>query len=165
MERIRFGQITAPVGIKGEIRVYPYLEQTRFSAFGELCVGDLPPVKVEKIRPDKNLLVIKLAGTDDRNAAEALRGKYLYLPKGVKPDLGERTYYVEDLVGCEVLREDGSRAGMLTQVISRSVQDLYAVKKDDGSSFLLPAVKELIMSVDTEKRVITARIPEGLENL
>ena len=165
MSRIRFGQITAPVGIKGEIRVYPYLEQTRFSDFGNLSVESGAPVKVEKIRQDKNMLVIKLSGIDDRNTAEALRGRYLYLPEGQKPRLGDDTYYTEDLVGCKVVKKSGEVLGTLREVMSRSHQDLYEVRKEDGSAFLIPAVKEFILSVDTEGKIITVDIPEGLDAL
>ena len=60
MDRVKLGQVTAPVGIKGEIRVYPYLEQTRFSDIKRMCIESLPPADVEKLRFDKALLVIKL---------------------------------------------------------------------------------------------------------
>lgn len=165
MEKIRFGQITAPVGIKGEIRVYPYLEQTRFSDLKEIAVENGSPVSIEKIRADRNMLVIKLKGTDTRNEAEALRGKFLYLPEGEKPDLGEDCYYVEDLVGCKVYREDGSYAGELKEVTHGAVQDLYNIVTEEGKTMLLPAVKAFIRSIDTEAKRITAVIPEGLEDL
>ena len=165
MERIKLGQVTAPVGIRGEIRVYPYLEQARFSDIKEICVEGGDPVRVEKCRPDKNLLVIKLEGIDDRNTAETLRGKYLYLPEGADLDLGEDTYLVDQLIGMKVAKEDGSEVGELTQVITRPAQDLYEIKMPSGKSFLLPAVRQFVLSVDLEARIITVRLPEGITEL
>ena len=164
MDRIKLGQVTAPVGIKGEIRVYPYLEQTRFSDIKRICIEDLPPAEVEKLRMDKALLVIKLAGIDDRNTAETLRGKILYLPEGDDLDLGEDTYFVEDLKGMSVTDEDGTPLGTLSSVISGQAQDLYEIRTGE-KSFLLPAVKEFILKVDTESRAVTVRLPEGIVDL
>ena len=164
MDKIKLGQITAPVGIKGEIRVYPYLEQTRFSDIREVCLDGAGPVKVEKLRTDKNMLVMKLAGTDSRNDAETLRGKYVYLPEGEKLDLGEDTYLVEDLIGCRVF-EDGTELGTVKEIISRPAQDIYVVEKPDGCTFSIPAVHEFIKNVDTEERLIAVKLPEGLTDL
>jgi len=164
MEKIKLGQITAPVGIKGEIRVYPYLEQTRFSDIRKVIVGG-SAADVEKIRTDKNMIVMKLSCCSDRNAAEALRGKELFLPEGETVDLGEDNYFIEQLEGCEVRTDDGKALGVLRSVISRPAQDLYEVEKPSGSSFLIPAVKEFILSVDTDAKVIIVRLPEGLEEL
>ena len=165
MDRIKLGQVTAPVGIKGEIRVYPYLEQTRFSDIRKLSVEGLGDRKIEKIRPDKNLLVIKLEGISDRNAAELLRGKLLYLAEGEKLDLGEDTYLVDDLKGLEVVDEQGTAIGKLKEVHSRPAQDLYEIETAEGKSFLLPAVRAFVLKVDTAAGKITVRLPEGIDQL
>ena len=165
MDKIKLGQVTAPVGIRGEIRVYPYLEQTRFSDIEKLCIENGAPRTIEKCRPDKNLLVIKLEGIDDRNTAETLRGKDLYLPEDAELDLGEDTYLVDQLIGMKAALEDGSEVGELTQVITRPAQDLYEIKMPSGKSFFLPAVRQFILSVDLEARIITVRLPEGITEL
>ncbi|MBR5730479.1 MAG: 16S rRNA processing protein RimM [Firmicutes bacterium] len=165
MERIKLGQVTAPVGIRGEIRVYPELEQARFSDIKEVCVEDGPPVRVEKSRPDKNMVVLKLSGTDSRNGAEALRGKVLYLPEGVEPDLGDDTYLVDRLIGLAAVTEAGETVGKIRDVITRPSQDLYEIEKADGGSFLLPAVKEFILNVDLKGGIMTVKLPEGIMDL
>ena len=162
-KEIRLGQITAPVGIKGEIRVYPYLEQTRFSDFTEVILDGVP-VRVEKIRSDRNMLVMKLSGIDTRNDSEALRGKYLYLPEGKDLDLGKDTYLIEDLKGCRVT-EKGTEIGTVTDVISRPYQDIYVVTNPDGKQFSIPAVHEFIKEVDTVSGIIRVELPEGLTDL
>ena len=165
MDRIKLGQITAPVGIKGEIRVYPYLEQARFSDVKKVCLDDGKEMSVERVRTDKNMIVLKLSGVDDRNRAEQLRNRILYLPETESLDLGEDTYYVDDLKGLSVTDINGTQLGILTEVISRIAQDLYEVKRADGKSFLIPAVKEFIVEVDMDSRTMKVNIPEGLMEL
>ncbi len=165
MEKVKLGQVTAPVGIRGEIRVYPYLEQTRFSDIKKLSVEGLGDRRIEKLRADKNLLVIKLEGVADRNVAEMLRGRYLYLAEGEKLDLGEDTYLVDDLRGSEVLDESGRVIGKLKDVLSRPVQDLYEIETAEGKVFLLPAVKAFVLGVDPAAKKITVRLPEGIDQL
>ena len=165
MKRIKLGKITAPVGIKGEVRVYPYLEQARFSDLESLCIEQGEAVRIEKIRQDKNMLVLNLSCCSDRNAAETLRNKELYLPDGEELDLGEDNYLIEDLIEMDVVAKDGALLGKLTDVISRSAQDLYEITKPDGGTFLLPAVKEFIVSIDLDERKMTVDLPEGLTDL
>ncbi len=164
MDLFRLGKITSPVGIKGEMRVYSYLDElTRFSDIGEVLL-DGRRVKVEKVRFQKNMAVVKLAGVDDRNASELLRGKDLYIEKA-ELDLGEDTYFTDELTGCAVVDGDGNKLGTLAEVIANPAHDLYRVEKEDGSSFLMPAVKAFITSLEPENRLIRVSLPEGLTSL
>ncbi len=163
MERVKVGQITAPVGIKGEIRVFPYTDGTaRFSDIEKLFLGDEKILRrVEKIRADKNLIILKLEGIDDRNTSETLRGKDLFVPKD-DYELDEDSYFYDDLIGCSIVTEDGLTAGILTNIIQNTAQDLYEIKTEDGKSFLLPAVKEFILDVDIENKRIKVHLIEGI---
>ena len=162
MDTIKLGKVTAPQGIKGEVRVYPYTDEiTRFSEI-EAVLLDGQKRKIQNARYMKNMAVLKLEGIDDRNAAEAIRGKELLLSK---EDLWEQpadTYFIDDLLGCSVASEDGSSVGMLKSIISRPAQDLYEIERADGSTFLLPAVKEFIKNVDLDNRIITIHLINGL---
>ena len=162
MDTIKLGKITAPQGIKGEVRVYPYTDElTRFSSI-EAVLLDGQKRKIQKVRYMKNMAVLKLEGVDDRNAAESLRNKELLLAKEDLWEQPEDTYFIDDLLGSAVISEDGAQVGTLKQVISRPAQDLYEIEKADGSTFLLPAVKEFIRSVDPENKTVTVKLIEGL---
>ncbi len=162
---IELGKITAPVGIKGELRVFPYIDdQTRFSAVKKL-LADGREYAVEHIRYQKDMPVIKLKGVDDRNAAEGFRGKVLSLSRDDIWENPEDTYFVDDLTGMDVVREDGSTVGILKSVTQNPAHDLYEIEKPDGSSFLLPAVKSFVLKVDVKERRMTVFIPEGLDTL
>ena len=162
MDTIKLGKITAPQGIKGEVRVYPYTDEiTRFSEI-EGVLLDGRKRKIQNARYMKNMAVLKLEGIDDRNAAEAIRGKELLLSKEDLWEQPEDTYFIDDLVGCAVVSEDGASVGTLKSIISRPAQDLYEIERADGSTFLLPAVKEFIKNVDLDNKTITIHLINGL---
>lgn len=163
MNYVNLGKITAPVGIKGEVRVYPYIEMPGgFEGIETVFLGSREYV-VENIRHTKRMAVIKLRGIDNRNAAEALRNRDISIPRD-RLLLAEDTYLIEDLVGLEVLEEDGMRIGRLAEVISGPAQDLYRIEKDEGGDFLLPAVAAFIKDVDVEGGVMSVSLIEGLES-
>ena len=162
MDTIKLGKITAPQGIKGEVRVYPYTDElTRFSEI-EAVLLDGQKRKIQNARYMKNMAVLKLEGIDDRNMAESLRNKELLLSKEDLWEQPQDTYFIDDLVGCAVVSEDGDSVGTLKNIISRPAQDLYEIERADGSTFLLPAVKEFIKNVDLDNRIITIHLINGL---
>ena len=162
MDIIKLGKITAPQGIKGEVRVYPYTDKpTRFSEIEAVLLNGRR-CRIEKARYMKNMAILKLEGIDDRNAAEAVRNRELLLPREELWKQPEDTYFVDDLVGCAVVSEDGAPVGTLKTIHSRPAQDLYEIEKEDGSSFLLPAVKEFVKDVKTDEKIIVIHLIEGL---
>ena len=162
MDIIKLGKITAPQGIKGEVRVYPYTDKpTRFSEIEAVLLNGRR-CRIEKARYMKNMAILKLEGIDDRNAAETMRNRELLLPREELWKQPEYTYFVDDLVGCAVVSEDGAPVGTLKTIHSRPAQDLYEIERADGSSFLLPAVKEFIKDVKTDEKIIVIHLIDGL---
>lgn len=164
MEKIQVGKIVNAVALKGEVKIYPYAEQSRFEEYEELYI-DNKAYAVEKVRFQGNTVIAKLKGIDDRNAAEAQKEKYVYITEDQLPELPEDTYYIRDLIGMSVETEEGEVLGILNDVIQNTAQDLYEVKAEDGSMILIPGVAEFILNTDMEKRKITVRIPAGLLDL
>ena len=163
MNKVRIGQITAPVGIKGEVRVFPYTDrESRFSDIQRVFLGEGEDEhRIEKVRFDKGMVVLKLSGIDDRNTSETLRSKNLYVLRD-EYVLDDDSYFLEDLLGCSVFSDEGKALGRLTDVIQNTAQDIYKVTGEDGKSFLVPAVKEFIRNVDIENKMITIHLIEGL---
>lgn len=161
MDKIKLGKITAPQGVKGEFRVFPYTDEiTRFSEIPYVLI-DGKKHEISKARYQKNLVILKVDGVEDRNEAEALRGKELLLNKEDMWVQPENTYFIEDLIGMTIVSdEDGKEIGKLVKVIQNSSQDVYEINTDKGS-FLLPAVKEFIKSVDVENKLMKVHLIEG----
>ena len=165
MDVVAIGRITAPVGIKGEMRVYSYADElTRFSDVESVLI-DGKRFEVEGVRYQKGMVILKISGVSDRNAAEALRNKEVTLPREELWDMPEDTYLIDDLTGLAVVDEAGHPVGRLAEVISRSTQDLYRIEKESGGDFLLPAVKAFVLDIDMRSRVMKVRLIEGLTDL
>ncbi|MDO4552190.1 MAG: ribosome maturation factor RimM [Bacillota bacterium] len=163
-DMLRLGKVTGAAGLKGELRVYPYTDyKEKFQELSYVLMDDKPR-RIEKVRYHKNLAILKLEGIEDRSGAEACREKELFIRRADAPPLPEDSYYVADLLGLTVQKEDGEVLGRLKDVILHSAQDLYEVERPGGKSFLLPAVDEFVKDVDLEKGVITVRLIEGLLN-
>jgi 16S rRNA processing protein RimM len=164
-EQIVIGKIVATVGLRGEVKVYPYSDKTEhFVPGAELLAGDRP-LRIGSARFVKKLPILKLDGIEDRDAAEALRGLSLCMDARALQPLPEGEWYVRDLIGCAVYDEANSNLGVIADVIQNGAQDLYEIATPDGRTFLLPAVEAFVLRVDITAKRVTARVPDGLLEL
>ena len=165
MEKIKIGKIVNTVGLKGEVKVYNYSDSIEiYETIESIYVEDRLTV-IENVRAQKNMVILKLEGADDRNAAEALRGKELYITEDDLPELPEGQYYVRDLIGMSVTEEDGNLLGHVTDVLQNTAQDIFEVESENGKKLLIPKVDQFVLDIDAEKREITVRLIEGLLDL
>lgn len=161
-DRIKVGKITTAVGIKGEVKVYPYTDDPeRFEELASVYAGD-DVMKIDKVRYQKNLVILKFNGVDDRNAAEALRDRFLTIDRSDLRELDENEYFIFDLIGLEAVDQEGVHIGEVTDVIQNTAQDLYEVKMDDGRKYLVPAVYEIVTDIDIENGIMKINPIEGL---
>ena len=170
-ERIVIGQIVAPIGIKGEVKIYSYSDDpSRFSKLEKVYLDGIEePFSVEKSRTIGPTAAVKLKGVEDRNHAESLRGKDVMILEEDLEELPEGTYYVRDLVGLKVIDDETEAyVGTLTEVIQNTAQDVYRIKLDektygkDKPDTLVPAVKEFIKEVNIAKGIIRIHFIEGM---
>ena len=165
MEKIKIGKIVNTVGLKGEVKVYNYSDSIEiYETIESIYVEDRLTV-IENVRAQKNMVILKLEGADDRNAAEALRGKELYITEDDLPELPEGQYYVRDLIGMSVTEEDGNLMGHVTDVLQNTAQDIFEVESENGKKLLIPKVDQFVLDIDAEKREITVRLIEGMLDL
>ncbi|YAF98829.1 MAG: ribosome maturation factor RimM [Nodularia sp. CChRGM 3473] len=184
-EWLEIGKIVAPQGLSGELRVYPQSDfPERFEVPGIrwlLRPGDKEPQPVELLGgryiEGKNLYVIELAGVENRNQAEELRGCKLMVPASDRPQLGEDEYHVIDLIGVEVfMQESGELVGTVVDVIPAG-NDLLEVqlhqqneavpgeKSKSPKTILIPFVTAIAPVVDLQSHRIEITPPPGLMEL
>ena len=162
MEKILIGKITSAVGLKGEVKVYNYSDSADIYRNTEtLYVGD-EPRKVQHVRTQKNMIVLKLEGIENRDEAEKARNKEIFVSEDDLPELPEGEYYVRDLIGMEAVLEDGSRLGTVTNVIQNTAQDIFEVETDEGKQVLVPKVPAFVLDIDPGSRRVTMRLIEGM---
>ena len=164
MEKIQVGKIVNAVALKGEVKVYPYSEPSRFEELDKLYIEN-KPYDIQNVRFQGTTVIIKLKGIEDRNAAEAQKDKYVYITEEQLPELPEDEYYIRDLVGMTVETVDGEYIGVLNDVIQNTAQDVYEVKGDNGKMVLIPGVAAFIIDISMDTRKISVSLPEGLLDL
>jgi 16S rRNA processing protein RimM len=164
-EIIEIGRIVSAVGLRGEVKIYPYSDRTgRFVPGAEFLSGDRL-MRVETVRFVKNLPIVGFAGVADRDGAEALRGRTLSVDALTLAPLPEGEWYVRDLIGCGVWDESGEKLGTIADVLQSGAQDLYEIAMPDGRKFLLPAVEAFVLRVDVAAGRVTVYLPDGLAEL
>ena len=156
MERITVGEILKPQGVRGEIKVRPITDDVgRFSDLKEVIIED-KTYRVLKSRIDRDFVYLALSGVADRNRAEELRGKMLEVDRENAVKLEEGNYFIVDILGCLVVGESGEVYGEVSDVRQGKV-DVYTLAATGGKEIMFPFLKELIVSVDTDKKRIVVK--------
>ncbi len=166
MERIKIGKIVNAVALRGEVKVYHYTDyKERFEEIEEILVehkGKYQPYRIESVRYQKNTAIIKLKGVNDRNAAEALKERDIYITENELRELPEDTFYVKDLIGCSVLNiENGKEIGKITDVLQNSAQDIYQIELASGKEALIPVVAEFVKEVNIAEKYVKIQLIPG----
>ncbi len=151
------GKITGPVGLDGSVRVETLTDVPQRFSPGAILFIKGAPRKVLRMRPGR-LPVIKLEGVDAREAAEKLRGAELYVPEGAVPEPAADTYYHFQLLDMQVVDIHGNILGTLTQILAYPAHDIYVVTHD-GEETLIPAVADIVKSVDVAARRMVVDVP------
>lgn len=157
------GKIVAIQALKGEVRVQPWCDSPEFLAEFEELYLDGEWVEIERARVQKTMVVMKIAGVDTPEAAQKLVGKVLYISRD-QVELEKGTYFVTDLIGMQVIDADDPSIvyGTLTEVTNTGANDIYHVRFADGKTRYVPAIPQVIGSVDVDGKVMTIRPLEGL---
>ena len=151
---LKIGLIVKPRGIKGEVKVEPLTDDPkRFNALKKAIV-DGTAFKVEKATVSDGVY-LKLFGVNDRNAAELMRGKFIFVSREDAVPLKEGSFFIADLIGASVFTEKG-KIGTLTDITSAKT-DVFTVENDDGGVLRFPFLSDLIVSVDVENKKIVLK--------
>jgi 16S rRNA processing protein RimM len=162
------GRILGPHSLSGELRVEVHTDfPERFAAGSTLLLGDdLVEVEIHSARPHKSIVLVRFAGVDSRSAAEALAGRWLFIAEADAVDLDPGAFWIHDLIGLTVQTGDGIILGTLTEVMATGANDVYIIQPpptvNQGREFLLPAISDVIRSVDLDARLMTIELLPGL---
>ena len=160
-EPVTVGRVLAPHGIRGELKVQPLTDfPERFDAGSRLWLKGQQWV-VQQGRWAGRGLILKLRGLDTRDEAEALRNAELTVPEATTIE-AEGVYYLHDIVGLPVFDAAGEVLGRLAEVFNSGSTDVYVIRGDLGE-LLLPALEDVITSIDVAGGRIVVDVPEGIE--
>ena len=167
MEKIKIGTIVNAVALRGEVKVYHFSDyKERFEELDQVIVerkGKGKAFEIEKVRYQKGMVILKLKGVDDRNAAEALKDHDIMITEEDLRELPEDTFYVRDLIGCKVFNaETGAEIGTIADVLQNSAQDIYVIKTASGKDAMIPAVGDFVDEVNVEEKYVKVKLIPGL---
>jgi len=166
---ILLGKIVATHGIRGQLRVVPYSglfdtflaakSVTLKDASGRTHVQDIAAATVHGKK-----LLLAFKGFTDINQVLHLVGCELYVSRDQLPLPDDDEYYWYDLLGLTVVLEDGRQLGTLDSIIETGSNDVYVVKSQ-SREYLVPALAEVVTSIDLDRKIMTVAPFEGLFDL
>lgn len=166
---ILLGKIVATHGIRGQLRVVPYsgLFDTFLAVKSVLLKDATGHVQVQHIASASvhgKKLLLAFKGYGDINQVQHLVGCELFVGRDQLPLPDDDEYYWHDLIGLTVVTEDGQQLGILESIIETGSNDVYVVKSS-AREYLVPALAEVVTSIDLNKKVMTVAPFEGLLDL
>lgn len=163
---MEIGQIVNTYGIKGFLKVVPYTDDiTRFEKLNNIYIQtkkSLETVAIEEVKYSKNLVLLKIKGIDDINSAEIYKNCYIKIDRSDAVELPEDSYFIIDLIGVEVVTDEGDELGNIIDVFSTGANDVYVVKNELGKQVLLPAIGDVIKNVDIKNKKMIVHLLKGL---
>ena len=158
-------KIVSTHGVRGEMKALPLCDGAAFLAkFKRLFTSadGAGETRVLGVRAQGNVILLRLDGVTDMDAARAQVGRTYYLAKA-DAKLPRGRYFIDDLLGCDVVDADTDRVyGQLTNVDRPAAQDIYTVTDGAGEEHMLPAVPEFVKKIDIDARKIFVTPIEGM---
>ena len=169
MDLLEVGKIVNTHGLRGEVKVvswtdYPevfedieYVYVKKGAEYERLDVGN--------IKYQKGNLIIKFPQIKDIDEAQRYKNQVLYAERDVLGELPDGVYYIADIIGLEVVTEDGRSIGTIADVFNTGSNDIYDVRREGKKNMLIPVIDDVVLNVDLESGKVTVRLIDGLEDL
>lgn len=163
---LEIGEIVGTHGVRGELRVNPCCDSPEFFTQFKTLYYDSNgccAVKVTSSRPHGNIVLVKIAGVDTVEDAQKLRGRTLYMKRS-DASLPDGSYFIAELVGCEVFDADNSsiKYGTLSDVSQTGANDVWHITAENGREYLIPAIPIVVIKTDVENNLVLIRPLKGI---
>ena len=164
LEFITIGQILAPWGVKGKLKVKVVTDfPQRFTPSSTVYINR-QPMTIDSAEWHKGNVIIKLSTIDSIEAAQRLKGQPLEIHHSQLKPLPEGQYYHFQLIGLEVWTTQGKLLGNITEILTAESNDTYIVHGTRGE-ILIPAIEDVVKSIDLNEGRIVIEPIEGLLSL
>ncbi len=158
---IQIGRIRSPAGVRGELHVELLSDVPGRFATGQEVIIRGVPYSIQRARSATKGLLVKFKGVDSQQTAGELRNQPVFIGKerALPPPPG--AYYHYQLLDMRVVTADGDELGLITSILQTGANDVYVVKGVDKET-LVPALADVVKTVDTERGVMVVDLPDGL---
>ena len=156
------GKITGTHGIRGEVRVHPWCDSPEFLTKFKTLYTDKSGTSIKvSARSHKNMVIMKIDGVDTIELAERLRNTVIYIDRD-DASLSDDEVFIQDIIGIEVYDADTNiLLGKISDVSQTGANDVWHIEKD-GKEYLVPAVDEVVISVDVDAEKAVIRPIKGI---
>ncbi len=156
------GVIERPRGLQGELKALPLTDfPERFEPGARVFIAGAAR-RVARVNWQKDRVYLFIEGVGDREAAEALRGELIEVPEDERPRAEEGFWYLDEIEGLRVLGVDGRELGAVREVLQTGANDVYIVDRGAERDLLIPAVRDVVVEIDTSAGVMRVDLPDGL---
>ncbi|MCH8061192.1 MAG: 16S rRNA processing protein RimM [Chloroflexi bacterium] len=156
------GRIKGAWGIHGDVKIDLLSDAPDRFEPGNIVHVKNKSTRVQRSRPIRGGMVVKLDIVNDRNQAALLRGQEITVkPEQVSPP-PQGSYYHFQVLGLDVLSQEGENLGRVREIIETGANDVYVVHLEGRRDVLIPALEDVILDVDLERGSMTVRLPDGL---
>lgn len=165
-EYVVLGVVAGAHGIGGELRVHPHNpDSPTLARAGSVLVRDASGAvrrrAVQRSRRHKGAFLLKLEGVDDRDAADACRGREIVVERGALAETGADEFYYHDLIGSEAVLEGGGTLGVIEEIFDAGAHAVLVVRGERRER-LIPFTEDAIAAVSPGARTVTVRRQPGL---
>jgi 16S rRNA processing protein RimM len=155
--------VTSPHGVKGLVRVKSFTaEPEGLARYAPLEDESGKRVALEIIGAAKGVLLARIAGIGDRDAAERLKGLRLYLPRAALPEPEDEEYYHVDLLGLPAELGDGTVLGKVRAILDFGAGGSLEIERPAGAPLIIPFTRAAVPVVDLARGRIVVEPPDGL---
>lgn len=158
------GKLRRPHGVRGEMQMEVYTDfPERLQPGVTLYIGEAHlPLQLQSCRAHGALLLVTFPEYTTPEAVGMLRNQLVFVPAADRPPLAPGEYYHHQLVGLQVMTDEGRLLGVVQEILDYPAQDVYVVRTLQGREVLLPGNKETILDVDLEQGVLRVHLIPGL---
>ncbi len=166
MELLEIGRIIRPHGLAGRLKVLSYLEsQDALDGLAELFIGrraqEAAVFPLHAVQTGREFFILKLGGIEDKDAASKMVGSSVWMPSEAMKKLPDGEYYWREIIGLEVVTEEGRILGRIESVFPTGSNDVY-VCRGMAKEILLPAIGDVILKIDRDHGLMVVRLLKGL---
>ena len=158
LEFVKAGEIVTTHGVKGEVKVLPWLDSPEDLCDFERCRISGKEYTIESCRIQKTCNLVKLSGVDTMEEAQAMRGKIIEL---YREDISDEVIFADELKGVEVYT-NGEKIGIIKDVLDYPGNSVYVVKGE--YEYMIPAVKQFILSTDIDANRMEVALIQGMRS-
>lgn len=166
---ILVGRITGPHGLGGEVKVQSFTQDPlSIGKYGPLSArmtagGADRSLMVARVKNAKDHLIVRFAGVDDRNGAEALKGAELFVARAQLPAAGEGEFYLADLEGLRVRDGAAREIGRIQSIADFGGGPILVIATPEGGEMMLPFADDFVSEINVAGGFVVVHVPGEIE--